>query len=324
MRREPKEVIDAAQALNVLNETDLGAIKKKFRKLAIEYHPDRSKHKDAAQMFKRFSEAYGVISEYHRDGGRLPVSTLVQRNSVPPVNNGGGGPIPRSHSRTTVFVGPNQNVKAWVHETYMEGGAPNFWEALNKMFDPNVFSGMSQMMGGFGRMMGDWVQGPLGTIQGRMKEVLGLMGNEKKLDADTLKDIVEIVSGGDEAGEKAIGYIEGYQNIKEGIDRVRKGLKPGGKKKKASVPQAGKAQKKKTPRKKKTKRASTKGKFRVMPLALERYKQASDGGQTPYPLWGELIPQDGSSQWGTFKVQLQGDIALIDGAKYTLECKKSS
>ncbi len=334
MRREPAEVIDAARTLNVLNETELSVIKKKFRKLAIEFHPDRSKHKDAAAWFKTYSEAYGVITEYHKDGGQLPISNLVLSSS--PHHRTHAEPPPKSASRTTVFVDHGKKVKAWIHESYTEGAAPNFWEALNTMFNPKVFNGMGQMMGGMERVMGDLMTGPLGTIQGRLRDVLGVVGNEKKFDTGTLREIVDIISGGDESGQAAIGYIEGITDIREGIERMTKAIK------------------KKAPKKRKRKVAATKkkpveanteantdksdtpgmpiplagrkrpvGKFVVMPLALVRYKEASDNGKQPHPLWGELIAGDGSSQWGTFKVRMEGDIAIIDGAKYTVECKVS-
>ena len=38
-------------------------IKKAFRKLAFQYHPDRNKEPDAEEKFKEISEAYAVLSD---------------------------------------------------------------------------------------------------------------------------------------------------------------------------------------------------------------------------------------------------------------------
>ncbi len=37
-------------------------IKKAFRKLALRYHPDRNKSKDAEEKFKEISEAYAILA----------------------------------------------------------------------------------------------------------------------------------------------------------------------------------------------------------------------------------------------------------------------
>jgi len=43
-------------------------IKKAFRKLAFQYHPDRNKEPDAEEKFKEISEAYAVLSDPEKKG----------------------------------------------------------------------------------------------------------------------------------------------------------------------------------------------------------------------------------------------------------------
>ena len=50
-------------------------VKKAFRKLALEYHPDRNKKDGAERLFKEINEAYEVLSDTKKrdayDRGRL-------------------------------------------------------------------------------------------------------------------------------------------------------------------------------------------------------------------------------------------------------------
>ena len=59
MRKE-----EARTILGVAESDSDPAIKKAYRKLALEYHPDRNKgSKDAEERFKEISEAYAVLSD---------------------------------------------------------------------------------------------------------------------------------------------------------------------------------------------------------------------------------------------------------------------
>lgn len=49
--------------LGVPREADDKAIKDAFRKLALQYHPDRNKAPEAAERFKEIAAAYGVLSD---------------------------------------------------------------------------------------------------------------------------------------------------------------------------------------------------------------------------------------------------------------------
>ena len=54
---------DYYEVLNVERGTPQDEIKKAFRKLAFQYHPDRNKEPDAEDKFKEISEAYAILSD---------------------------------------------------------------------------------------------------------------------------------------------------------------------------------------------------------------------------------------------------------------------
>lgn len=54
---------DYYEVLGVARDADADAIKKAYRKLAIQLHPDRNKAADAEERFKELSEAYAVLSD---------------------------------------------------------------------------------------------------------------------------------------------------------------------------------------------------------------------------------------------------------------------
>ena len=56
------EAKDYYKILGVAKNADEKEIKKAFRKLALKYHPDKNKEKDAEDKFKSIAEAYEVLS----------------------------------------------------------------------------------------------------------------------------------------------------------------------------------------------------------------------------------------------------------------------
>jgi molecular chaperone DnaJ len=54
---------DYYDTLGVARDADAETIKRAFKKLAREYHPDRNKSPDAAERFKKIAEAYSVLSD---------------------------------------------------------------------------------------------------------------------------------------------------------------------------------------------------------------------------------------------------------------------
>jgi len=54
---------DYYEVLNVDRNATKEEIKGNYRKLALQYHPDRNKSSDAEEKFKEISEAYAVLSD---------------------------------------------------------------------------------------------------------------------------------------------------------------------------------------------------------------------------------------------------------------------
>jgi molecular chaperone DnaJ len=54
---------DYYSILGVSRDASKDEIKKKYRKLALKYHPDRNKESDAENKFKEISEAYAILSD---------------------------------------------------------------------------------------------------------------------------------------------------------------------------------------------------------------------------------------------------------------------
>ena len=59
---------DYYEVLGVPRDADAKAIKDAFRKLALQFHPDRNKEPGAEERFKEIAEAYAVLSDPKKRG----------------------------------------------------------------------------------------------------------------------------------------------------------------------------------------------------------------------------------------------------------------
>ena len=59
---------DYYEILGVDKKASIDDIKSAYRKLAMQYHPDKNKSPDAEEKFKDMSEAYAVLSDYFPAG----------------------------------------------------------------------------------------------------------------------------------------------------------------------------------------------------------------------------------------------------------------
>ena len=58
---------DYYEVLNVDRNATKEEIKNKFRKLNLQFHPDRNKDVGAEEKFKEISEAYAVLSDDEKE-----------------------------------------------------------------------------------------------------------------------------------------------------------------------------------------------------------------------------------------------------------------
>jgi len=76
---------DYYEILGVSRNASDDDLKKAFRKLAFEFHPDRNKDKDAEEKFKEINEAYQVLSDQDKR------ARYDQFGHAGLTGNGGGG-----------------------------------------------------------------------------------------------------------------------------------------------------------------------------------------------------------------------------------------
>jgi len=82
---------DYYQILGVANNADAAAIKKQYRKLARELHPDKTKgDKKLEDRFKAVSEAYDILSDDKKRREYDDARQAFKSGRVPPGFNGGG------------------------------------------------------------------------------------------------------------------------------------------------------------------------------------------------------------------------------------------
>ena len=125
-----RDLVNTYQALKTLNmnsESSFEEIKVAYRKLALEFHPDKNTTEQEGIQFKKITEAYNVIKKHYKEGKKVEV--------------------PKQHKRTEDFkkqprwgARPGQEPGDIPEEDWgrftkeFEEGDPDFWKEYERKF----------------------------------------------------------------------------------------------------------------------------------------------------------------------------------------------
>ena len=155
MPRRTKVFKDYYSILNVSQSSSLEEIKKSFRKLALELHPDHNPNDlESEERFKEITEAYGVLSDplKKKEYDRFRADTLAGRTT---------GSSNFRYSQEDIFASMfrGENAREIFEELNREFNRSGF-RSGNKFFQTLFFGGAVDGLGRILRM----VPGPIGRI----------------------------------------------------------------------------------------------------------------------------------------------------------------
>ncbi len=171
---------DFYQTLGVSKTASADEIKKAYRKLALQYHPDRNKGKDAEGKFKEVTKAYEVLSDPQKK------QTYDQFGHAAFEQGGGSGP----------FGGAQGGPFSYTYSTGGDGGAGFDFGGFNDPFEifEQFFGGASP----FGRQRRQAYSLTIDFLE-------AVHGTTKKVNIDGRSQTIKIPSGVDEGSRIRFG-----------------------------------------------------------------------------------------------------------------------
>lgn len=198
---------DYYEILGVKRESSASEIKSAYRKLALKWHPDKNKGKDAEAKFKEINEAYEIVSDPEK---RKRYDQFGHAAFDPSAGFGGpGGPAGRTHRQ-----GPFQY-------TYSSSGAgfEDLFKGAGGFSDPfeifeQFFGGASPFGSGFRRKIHY-------TLNIEFMEAVE--GTEKKIVHQGQEFTVKVPAGADDGTRIRYQEFDVSINVKEHEDFRREG-----------------------------------------------------------------------------------------------------
>jgi ferredoxin len=114
----------ALRVLNVKSGSSFEEIKIAYRKLALEYHPDKNTKEKEGNEFKKVTEAYNYLKKNHSEG--ISTSQHTEKNPSPKTN------FRKPQWGAPENEPPQQDWSKFTRE--FEEGDPDFWKEYEKNF----------------------------------------------------------------------------------------------------------------------------------------------------------------------------------------------
>lgn len=183
---------DFYETLGVSKNATADEIKRAYRRLALQYHPDRNKSKEAEEKFKEVTRAYEILSDSQKKQAydQFGHAAFEPSASSGPFGQGGGAQGGQAH---TGRYGP------FSYTYYTNGGSPNVDFDFGGFSDP--FEIFEQFFGG----------SPFGARQRRPTYSLtidfmeAVLGATKRVTIDGKTQTVKIPAGVDDGSRVRFG-----------------------------------------------------------------------------------------------------------------------